>query len=499
LALELERHGFLVALLESGGFAFDPDTHILNDGLVTGHEDGTDLAAIRLRYLGGATNHWGGLCLPLDRIDFERAPLSGLTGWPVSQAEMQPFYRRAHDYTQIGRFEYDPLRIGDVTEEDLLLPESEIVRTTVTRMSEVQFGPVYEAALRRSESIHLWTWTNATELHTNDDGTVDRISTRTLSGVERDFPARVAVLACGAVENARQLLAHNARTGQHIGDAGGFVGQTYMDHPRAGAGFLWPEAPIAPKAHWNNPEDVDGIGCQLLWSLQEEVMEREGLSNMHFYLRPYNEDRDPRIREANRGWAALRDTAKWMLGRGDAEYRFSEAYCQAINNADAMAADVFGAVDRTADTQRVLLVFEAEQRPERSNRVTLSTSRDTLGQQRADLHWIPSREDRDAVIRSTILIGQATGIAGLGRIELEDHFDEPFWGTNTSWHQMGTTRMAERPEDGVVSANCQVHGTTNLYVAGGSVMPTSGRANPTLTIVALSVRLADHLQQRLQT
>jgi choline dehydrogenase-like flavoprotein len=472
---------------------------MLYEGRVTGHEDAVDLAAIRLRYLGGATNHWGGLCLPLDRIDFERPALSGLTGWPITHAEMQPFYQRAHGYAALGRMEYDPLQIGDVTDADLLLPGSDILRTTVTRMSDVQFGPRYEEALRASEAIHLWTWTNATELNLNAANEVESVTTRTLTGAEREFSGRIVVLACGAVENARQLLAHNAAAGQRIGDAGGFLGRTYMDHPRAGAGFLWPNTPIPPKAYWNNPEDTDGTGCRLLWSLREDMMEAEGLNNMHFYLTPFDEDRDPRIREANRGWRALRETAKWTLGRGSAEYRFSEAYCQAINSADVMAADALGLIDRSTDTRRVLLVFETEQRPEWSNRVTLSEVRDPLGQRRANLHWAPSVEDRDAVIRSTILIGQAAGIAGLGRVELEDHFEEPFWATRTSWHQMGTTRMAGRPEDGVVSPDCQVHGTTNLFITGGSVMPTSGRANPTLTIVALSVRLADHLQQRLRS
>ncbi len=67
-----------------------------------------------------------------------------------------------------------------------------------------------------------------------------------------------------------------------------------------------------------------------------------------------------------------------------------------------------------------------------------------------------------------------------------------------NYHFIGATRMSPDPRDGVVNANCKVHGVDNLYVAGCSVFPTGGHANPTLTIVALAIRLADHLRSRLK-
>jgi choline dehydrogenase-like flavoprotein len=497
LALELQGQGLRIGLLESGGEGFDPDTQMLYDGEVTGHSESVDLAAIRLRYLGGATNHWGGRCVPMDRIDFERAPLSGLSGWPVTYDAMLPFYERAHPYFGIGRFVYDPLEIGDITEDDLLLPEAEALRTVVIRQSDLQFGPEYERDLARAQDIQLWLWTNVVGLETDNDGAVTAVSTRTLDGLTRRFTAQVVVLACGAVENARQLLAHNAQTGQRLGDAGGLLGRCYMDHPAGGAAFLWPVRPLPPSLYWDLPSDSDGTPVRLLWTLTEETLEREGLANVQFYLRPFDEAPDPRIREADRGWWSLRNVAKWTIGRDRDRITLSDAYCNVINSADMMAADVLGLIDRDAPTQRVLLLYEAEQQPDRASYVSLSQTRDALGQQRADLHWSPSDSDRDSILRTTALIGQAAGAEGFGRIEFEDHFDEPYWGTYTSWHQMGTTRMASAPENGVVDPDCRVHGSPNLYIAGGSVMPTGGRANPTLTIVALSIRLADHLKRRL--
>ena len=85
------------------------------------------------------------------------------------------------------------------------------------------------------------------------------------------------------------------------------------------------------------------------------------------------------------------------------------------------------------------------------------------------------------------------------RIELEDTEDLILEGAGTLSHHMGTTRMHESPRMGVTDANCRVHGLQNLYVAGSSLFPCAGHQNPTLTIVALALRLADHLNDKFVT
>lgn len=499
LALELEGTGLRIGLLESGGEAFDVDTQMLNEGAVTGH-DAVDLAAIRLRYLGGTSNHWGGRCLPMDPIDLSRAPLSGLTGWPLSYEAMLPYWERAHNYVEIGQFLYDPVATGTVSREaPLLMERSDILETAVIRQSTTNFRERYQSALQRSEAIDVWLWTTVTGIEITGESEITGLRTRDFNGPDRHFATRIVVLASGAVENARQILHMNAKGGRRLGDAGRLLGRCYMDHPSGGAAFLWMTEPIPTQPYWTNPEDPDGVPILLRWRLRDEVLEREGLQNGHFQLIPYNEDRDPRIREANRGWHSLKSIAKWALGRDQRNYSLSREYCQLINSADVMAADALGLIDRSSDVERLLLRYEVEQRPDRANHITLSEDRDALGQRRADLHWQPGEADRDGLLRMVELIGQAVGQGGLGRIEFEDHFDQPYWGTVTAWHQLGTTRMAESPEDGVVDPNGRLYGTSNLYIAGGSVMPTSGRANPTLTILALTIRLADHLRERMRT
>lgn len=497
LARELEGTGLRIGLLESGGREFDSDTQELYDGTVTGL-DYVDLMAIRLRLLGGTSHHWGGNCLPLDPIDFTRAPLSGMTGWPFPREALMDAYARAHDYLDLGAFEYGAGVPRGVSENDLLLPGNDIVENALLRLSAnppTNFGDKYGPALEASEATQLWLWTNLVGLDISPEGVVEAVRTRTLTGVERTFRAPLVVLACGAVENARQLLLANARNGTAFGDAGGLIGACYMDHPAGGAAFLWPHAPLRDKANWSQElVAADGTDVRFVWRLHDAVLEREGLANAQFYLIPYSSDDAARQRtqDARRGINGLRGMAKWTLGRNPGRnFSLSSSYCAFITNADAMVAEAVlpaGAVDR------VLLKYEAEQQPDRASRVTLTQATDAFGLPLPELHWSPTEDDKQSIVRTAEIIGQAVGAADLGRIELEEGIEERYWNMVTSWHQLGTTRMAEGPSDGVVDPDCLVHGTRNLYVAGGSVAPTAGRANPTLTIVALAIRLADHLK-----
>jgi choline dehydrogenase-like flavoprotein len=143
-------------------------------------------------------------------------------------------------------------------------------------------------------------------------------------------------------------------------------------------------------------------------------------------------------------------------------------------------------------------IARTETAPDPANRVTLSDERDELGQPRARLQWRPGSAERTTVAQTMLLVAAEFGRLGVGRIRLNELLleDDARWSENLSWfgHHMGTTRMSETPRTGVVDADCRVHGLDNLYIAGSSVFPTSSYANPTLTLLALSLRLADHLK-----
>ena len=377
LANELEGTGLRIAVLESGGREFDVDTQALYEGEVTGL-DVVDLDTIRLRFLGGSSNHWGGYCLPLDPIDFDRAPLSGMTGWPFSRNDLAGAYERAHSYCDLGAFDYSLESVQGVGADDLLLVGDETVETAALRLSSppTKFGEKFFDPLDASETVHLWLWSNVAGLSLSAEGTVEAIEVRTLSGETHRMTAQIVVLACGAIENARLMMIANARNGTSFGDSGGLLGACYMDHVAGGAAFLWPREPLGNTAYWSRDlRMADGTPGELVWTLRDEVLAREGLANAQFYLLPFSSDDAARERgtEARRGIAAAKSIVKWVLGREDHRFSFSQGYCTAIESADAVIAEAV--LPKQATVDRILLRYEAEQQPARASRVTLMQER----------------------------------------------------------------------------------------------------------------------------
>jgi choline dehydrogenase-like flavoprotein len=144
----------------------------------------------------------------------------------------------------------------------------------------------------------------------------------------------------------------------------------------------------------------------------------------------------------------------------------------------------------------------SETAPNPNSRVMLSEERDALGVPRVKLDWRLTDLDKRTLRKTFEVLGQEIGRTDRGRIQIRDWLleDDPFGSPNSlaagGWHHMGTARMHDDPKQGVVDANCTVHGLANLHVAGSAAFTTSGTANPTLTLIALSLRLSDHLKTK---
>jgi choline dehydrogenase-like flavoprotein len=141
-------------------------------------------------------------------------------------------------------------------------------------------------------------------------------------------------------------------------------------------------------------------------------------------------------------------------------------------------------------TNRYTLRIDAEQAPSPESRVTLGDDRDAMGERRLHVAWRHTTLDAESLLRTSELFDQGLRRSGIGRAR---SVPQPLQATGG--HHIGTTRMATDPSAGVVDENCRVHGLANVYVASSSVFPTSGYANPTLTILALAIRLGDHLRR----
>jgi len=149
------------------------------------------------------------------------------------------------------------------------------------------------------------------------------------------------------------------------------------------------------------------------------------------------------------------------------------------------------------------LFARIEQAPNAASRVTLDTEKDGLGVPRASLHWVLTPLEKRSLRKISELAGQEVGRSGTGRVKLMDYLldkDDHSWPSFTGggWHHMGTTRMSTDPKQGVVDSNCKVHGISNLFIAGSSCFTTAGAANPTLTLVALTIRLSDHIKESMR-
>lgn len=503
LAMELAPTGLSIALLESGGTEYEDDPQDLNEGEILGNDDEYYLAGSRLRFLGGTSNHWGGRCVPLDPIDFARAPAPGFSGWPITRASLDQFYERAHVYCDLGNMNYDAAALVPNPSELFLLPDHPEVETTVVRQSTpTRFGEKYQPALTASQNVQVWLYSTAFEVATNPAApqTVRVVSP---DGTAAQFTAQAVVMAGGAIEATRLLMWSNAQNGTGAGDGGGLLGKCYMDHPSGGAGFLHFNTPVTDKAYWQDIDTYadDGTPLHFVSRLNDAALERRALPNFQYYVIPFEDspEAQKRKRTANRALGSMKGIAKWALGR-DVKHSFSpaESYCQAVGGADELIADRVSRLTTKPGYRRALFKYETEQRPDRTNQITLDdTARDATGMARPVLTWSPSDDDINAVKETARLFGEFAGAAGLGRVQLEDHDHDAYWGSTTAWHQLGTMRMADSAQSGVVDADCKVHGAGALYVASGAVFPSVGRANPTLTIVALTIRLADHLKQKL--
>lgn len=474
LARMLKSSERSICILESGAFQPENDVQALCRGATHGVAMNPDnyLDKSRLRYFGGTTNHWTGFCRPLDALDFEKRPWVPHSGWPIDRNELATHYERAAEVVRIKPFE----SWGDVAySPDAVMPPSDAFVAKRFHFSPVRFGRVYRDELQDAWSVNVILHANVVDLEVDDAGsTVSRVHVATLSGRRLAVAARLVVLAAGAVENARLLLTSDAKHKTGLGNRFDHVGRYFMDHPAVGGGLVCLTNPAAALR-------LDDLGGYL--GLSEETQRKHEILNVCVNLNPRRNS--PGESEAGGTPLELRDLL----------YRIA-----ALDGPGIPA-------DAGHDYRYRRCFIHVEPAPYPDSRVTLDSETDALGVRRVRLVWKTSARETTSIHRAKELLGVELGRRGIGRMLLGSHNDQvtvplgeaPWEPVTMASHHMGTTRMSASPSDGVVDRNCQVHDVSNLFVAGSSVFPTVGFANPTFTIVALAIRLAEHLVARLES
>jgi choline dehydrogenase-like flavoprotein len=495
LALTLARKGANVALLESGGLAFRWDTQ----GLYCGTSVGLpyfDLDVCQVRYFGGNTNAWGGWCRPLDAID--------LKAWPIAAAELRRFYAEAGKVCELPGENFDAAswcaRLGHKRAKLLPLDVERLVPSLYQFSPPTRFGRIYRNEVAASDKVRCFL--NATVLGlkaSSDARQVRHAEVGTLAGNRFHVGARLFVLAAGGIENARLLLLSNDVVGAGLGNGHDLVGRHFMEHPHTKRAIVAPKRPI--------PVALYGLGfhdrrCSVRLDVAPALQEREGLLHYSANILPVYRGHD------SAAWLGLRKLVLSLLPSRSTDpfVRFppygrkglslGQFAAIAARPDQALTAALLQLCQPDRFIAGYVLESKSEQAPNPVSRVTLRHERDAFGLNRVALDWRMLPIDQQTVLRGEELVDVELRRLGLGRLAPLAQHEYKGWPANLEggWHQMGTTRMDPDPKRGVVDADCRVHGTGNLYVAGASVFPTGGAAPPTLTIVALALRLADRLE-----
>ena len=523
LALALSGRGLSVILLESGRLEEHAPTQALYAGEVAQERLHSPADTFRQRRLGGSSAIWGGRSMPFDPIDFESRPQVPHSGWPISYDDLAPFYPQANALSEAGRFSYDADdALGGAAPPMIRGFASDVVRTNgLERFScPTNFGRRYERRLRVASDVQVLIGANCTELRLQADGrSVRELAVATLAGRRFRVAARATVLAAGGLETARLLLASRDVAPNGIGNEHDVVGRYYMCHIAGNVGTL---------VLHGRPQDVrhgyevtpEGIYCRRRLAIVAAEQRRHGLANAVARLH-FPRITDPRHRNGVlSGLFLVRKLISYEYGSRlrDVEQPTAGLYARHLLNVLTDPADTtaflahwvrrrtlasrkFPSVILRNRTNRFSLELHGEQMPRADSRVTLTNQLDALGMPRLRIDWRYSPEDIESLGRTLDLMAQEFERSGVGRLAYERAtLEEDLMRFGAyGGHHIGTARMGTDPRTSVVDRDCRVHSVGNLYVAGSAAFPTSSQANPTLTLIALSLRLGDHLSQRLAT
>ena len=491
-----------VCVLESGGFESEADSQLLAHGLNAGLPY-YPLIAARLRYFGGTTNHWAAYCRPFHDLDFETRAWVPHSGWPLSRSDLAFYYEDAGKVCQLPTFDWNTDAWQKQTAYPLLplLGDRVVSRPVQIIHPKIfrRFGKVYREELRQATNITTYLYANTTELETDEVGkTVTRVHAACLSGTTFSVTARQIVLAAGGIENPRLLLLSNRRQPAGLGNQHDVVGRFFLEHPRFVAGLLQPTDPSL-SVRFYQPHRGPAGRLRGYLSLPEELQRQEQLVDVQVRLIPEIDERYASALES-RGVTSLKHLLQelWQKKTPD---DLGKHVRNVVADIDDIASSTFWWARFRGEypLNQVKLITRVEQAPNPQSRVTLADERDQLGLRRAQLHWHLSPIDKHSIRRTLEIIGMECGRAGLGRVKILLSDDDTTWPSETrgGYHHMGTTRMHDDSKQGVVDRNCQIHGLSNVFVAGSSVFPTSGSGTPTLLLIALALRLADHLKERM--
>jgi choline dehydrogenase-like flavoprotein len=464
LALSLSQK-LNILLLEGGGLKPTAESQSIYAGEIVGHEY-SDLTGGRLRFFGGTSNHWAGECRPLDSYDFEPKQYAPFSGWPIRRSDLDPYLEKAESVVELPEDESWERSAGYFEDKFNATVDFQSIKYQLS--PPTRFGQKYRREIERRPNITLYLNANVNEFRLAGDlSGLEHVNLLNYSGRLFRAQARIFVLATGGIENPRIMLNSDRQVPTGLGNQNGFVGRFFTDHLYTKAADFILEDHV--KAYVEQHPFGDSFEgrlknqiCNSEWT-HEAVESIRGkdmdcLSEIKHFFSP-----TPELMERDR----------------------------ILNFSLRLRVRTPGHGDPTDGK----LFIASEQIPNPLSRITLGSDVDRFGMRRVKLDWQISRIDLHTLQLSVVRFGETFADLNLGRLRIPDWLisgSQQYAGGHGN-HHMCTTRMGESPDDGVVDANQKVFGTDNLYVAGSSIFSTGGHANPTLTIVQTTLRLADYI------
>jgi choline dehydrogenase-like flavoprotein len=485
LAVELLKKGKSVLLLEGGGEEVEESSQDPYKSEIVGlKHDGVHIG--RFRAMGGSTTRWGGQILELDDRDFQQRDGVEGSGWPIQKSELTPYYARA---IELEGLSHATLQDEDVWRQINLAPPSfDAFDVVFSRWCpEPNFARLYADTLKSHPALTVWLHANAVEMKW-EGSRFRSVRCKSLSGIEGTFFADQFIFSLGGIESSRFFLQPSAAAGPW--NRSGLLGRYFQDHVVCGVATIEVHNPAALHRAFDNVVSR-GLKYQPKIHLKPEIQQSSGTLNVAASI--------SFVSEFDEALGRLKATARRLLNGRWRENSFDDVL-HALRYSPLLARQVL----RYRMHQRVYnppdaiigLLVQCEQEPESKSRISLSDTRDSLGMFRTRLDWRIS--DREVYSMRTLVEHATKSLAGIGRVipdpglmSLDPSFKER---CGDNYHHMGGMRLSVSPDDGLVDTNLRIHGMDNGYICSSAVFPTSGYSNPTHTLLALAVRLADHLK-----
>lgn len=517
LAHEFIGTNFNVSLLESGGLSKNLRTQKLSEGTLSG-DLSEPIDQTHIRQVGGTANHWiikmadkryGYRYAPFDEIDFKKREGLPYSGWPIQKTDLDAYYAKALTKCEIGPYQFNAESWNNSNTDALRIDTNKIISDVFMFGPTKKFTQDFPTDISKASNINLFINATVVELLTSKCGSFIEIAVvKTFTGKIIRFKANQFILATNALQTPRLLLNSRKTHLLGIGNQHDNVGRYYMDHSLVPSGNFY----------LHDPKTINNFGfydMRLLrgtsvlgkLKLSKEVMQKQQLRNFAATLFPM-----PAFKEVEALFGAKYLLEAVVNRKAPLEFKENISaiykaklyllrilYEKLRYDTPIMPGFGRGGWSKLANNEkkykRIELLAFAEQSPNPNNRITLINEGDELGCKKINLHFKWGEDDITSIKKTQKIFADSLNQTGLGRFELPDDFTVHPNRLLGLHHMMGTCRMSESPKDGVVDKNCKVFGMQNLYIAGSAVFTTGGYANPTLTNLALSLRVADIIKQ----